>query len=270
MDIRVLRYFLAVAREQNISKAADSLHITQPTLSRQIMELEEELGAPLLIRGKRNHRITLTEKGVFLRKRAEELIELADKTEAEFHSNSEDVTGTINIGAGESYNMRYIAQVAKELQNDYPSIHYCILSGNANTIIEQLDKGLFDFGIIFGSANLEKYNYIELPFKDIWGLLMRKDSPLAKKESISPADITHLPLICSKQSLVSNEFSGWYGSDFTKLNIIARYNLIYNASLMVSEGLGYALCFDHIAVSYTHLDVYKRQLRESAKHQLRC
>lgn len=249
MDIRVLRYFLAVAREESISGAAESLHLTQPTLSRQLMDLEEELGVKLLNRGKKNRRVTLTEEGMLLRRRAEEIVALADKTIEEFNTSNEVVSGDIYIGGGETNAMRLIARIGKKLQADYPMIRYHLYSGNADDVAERLDKGLLDFGLFIGTTNMERYNYLRLPVTDTWGLLMRKDSPLAGKESIQAEDLEGIPLIVSRQSMVHNELSGWSGHDFDKLNIVATYNLIYNASLMVDEGFGYALCLDRLVYS---------------------
>ena len=246
MEIRVLRYFLAVAREESISGAAEYLHITQPTLSRQLMELEDELGAKLLIRGKRNRRVILTDEGMLLRRRAEEIVELADKTEAEFHARDEIVSGDVYIGGGETDAMHFVARAAKALQEQYPDIRYHLFSGNADDVTERLDKGLLDFGILIGTANVEKYDYITLPYTDTWGVLMRRDSPLAAQETIHPKDLTDLPLLGSRHAVMRNELSGWYGSDFERLNIVMTYNLIYNAAIMVEEGLGYALCIDRL------------------------
>ncbi len=242
MELRVLRYFLAVAREETISAAANYLHVTQPTLSRQMMELEEELGAKLFVRG--NRKITLTDKGMLLRKRAEEITELVQKTESEFLASEKVVTGDIYIGGGETHAMRLITSVIKDLYEEYPDIRYHLFSGNAEDVTERLDKGLLDFGLLIGSTDLTKYNSISIPAVDTWGLLMRKDSPLALKEFVTPEDIWGIPLLVSRQRLVSNSISKWVKKDFEKLNVVATYNLIYNASLMVNEGIGYALTLD--------------------------
>ena len=178
MELRVLRYFLAVAREESISDAAEFLHITQPTLSRQLMDLEEELGKQLLIRGKRNRKIMLTEDGMRLRKRAEEIVALADKTEAEFLAADDAVSGDVYIGCGESDAMRIIAKTAVKLRQDYPDIHFHLYSGNAEDVSERMEKGLLDFGIFITSANIDKYDYLKLPAYDTWGLIMRKSDQL--------------------------------------------------------------------------------------------
>ena len=246
VEIRVLRYFLAVAREESISRAAEYLHVTQPTLSRQLMELEDELGTRLFVRGKRNRSVILTDEGMLLRRRAEEIVELTDKTEAEIHAKDEIISGDIYIGGGETDAMRLIAQTARDLQEDYPDICYHLFSGNADDVTERLDKGLLDFGILVGSDNTEKYDYITLPATDVWGLLMRKDSPLAEKNAVRPEDLKGLRILGSRQAVMRNELSGWYGGDFERLNIAATYNLIYNAALMVDEGFGYALCLDKL------------------------
>lgn len=244
MELRVLRYFLAVAREQNISGAAETLHVTQPTLSRQLMELEEELGKKLFIRG--NRRITLTEEGILLCKRASEIIDLVERTESELTTPDDVITGDIYIGGGETDAMRLIARIAADMRITYPDICYHLFSGNGDNVTERLDKGLLDFGIVIEPFDMKKYNYIRLPVMDTWGLLMRKDHPLAEKENITPDDLWDIPVITSNQTLVSNEFSGWLGKDFEKLNIVTTYNLVYNASLMVDEGLGCALCLDKL------------------------
>lgn len=244
MELRVLRYFLAVAREETISGAAEAVHVTQPTLSRQMMDLEDELGKTLFLRGKR--RISLTEEGMFLRKRAQEIVDLVEKTESEFTAAEQDIGGEVWIGGGETDAMRLIARAARGLQAAYPHISFHLFSGNAEDVAERLDRGLVDFGVFVGPADLSKYDFIKLPVTDIWGVLMRKDSPLAEKQTIRPEDLLGLPLLCSRQPMVKNEISGWMGASYGKLNIVTTYNLLYNASLMVEEGMGYALCLDKI------------------------
>lgn len=244
MELRVLRYFLAVAREETISGAAEAVHVTQPTLSRQMMDLEEELGKTLFLRGKR--RISLTEEGMFLRKRAQEIVDLVEKTESEFSAAEKDIGGEVWIGGGETDAMRLIARAARGLQAAYPHISYHLFSGNAEDVAERLDRGLVDFGVFIEPADLSKYDFIKLPVTDVWGVLMRKDSPLAEKQTIRPEDLLGLPLLCSRQPMVKNEISGWMGANYEKLNIVTTYNLLYNASLMVEEGMGYALCLDKI------------------------
>ena len=249
MEIRVLRYFLAVAREGNITAAANFLHLTQPTLSRQIKDLEGELGVQLLIR--KSHNVSLTPDGMRLRKRAEEIVSMVDKTEAEFISAENTVSGDIYIGGGETRAMHEIAELIKELRESYPDIHFHLYSGNAADVTERLDKGLLDFGVLIQPANISKYNYINLHEKDIWGVIMRKNSPLAKKRHIKKEDLLDLPLICSRQAISShrtgNEFSDWFGEDFEKLNIVTTFNLVYNAAIMVDAGIGYAITLDHLA-----------------------
>lgn len=244
MDIRVLRYFLAVAREETITGAADVLHVSQPTLSRQLIDLEAELGKTLFIRG--NRKITLTDEGMLLRKRAQEIVDLLDKTEAEFLASDEIVSGDIYIGGGETYAMRLLAKVVKDLQREYPHIKCHMFSGNAEDVIDRLDKGLIDFGVLIEPASVVKYDSIRLPDVDVWGVLMRKDSTLASRNVITPEDLWNVPLICSRQAMDGRKLSIWLKKDYEKLDITATYNLLYNASILVEEGMGYALCLDKI------------------------
>ena len=247
MEIRVLQYFLAIAREQSIIRAAESLHLSQPTLSTQIKNMEEELGKQLLIRGtKGSRKVTLTEEGMILRKRAEEILDLVKKTENEIVCSDDVVIGDVYIGAGETDGMRLLAKSAGKLKKLYPGIHYHISSGNAIFVKEQLDKGLIDFGIIFGTPDRTKYKALKLPTKDIWGVLMRKDSPLAEKESISPEDLWDQPLLISQQESEGGELVQWMKRNISELDIAMTYNLLFNASLLVEEGFGYAVCFDKI------------------------
>lgn len=244
MEIRVLRYFLAVAREQTISGAAKKLHLSQPTLSRQLMDMEEKFGKQLMIRGTR--RITLTEEGMLLRKRAEEIIDLVDKAEADLMASDSTINGDIYIGAGETDAMRLIAKQIKKLRDEYPNIHFHIFSGNAQDVIEKLDKGLLDFGILIEPTDISKFQCLQLPQTDSWGVLMRKDSSLAEKAVVEAEDLWNLPLICSQQAINGKGMEAWIQRKSNKLNIVATYNLIYNASLMVEEGIGCALCLDKL------------------------
>lgn len=249
MELRVLRYFLTIAREGSITNAANVLHVTQPTLSRQIHDLEEELGQRLFVRGSRNMR--LTAEGMILRKRAEEIISMVDKTEAEFSSMSNVVSGDIYIGGGETEAVKLIAQIVCELRSAYPEIHYHLYSGNAEDVTERLDKGLLDFGLLIQPADISKYDYFNIPARDTWGVIMRKDIPLAKKETIRKEDLLNVPLICSRQVISEerhrNEFAEWFGEDFDKLDIVTTFNLVYNAAIMVEAGVGYAITIDKIA-----------------------
>lgn len=247
MELRVLNYFLAIAREQSIVHAAEALHLSQPTLSTQIKNLEEELGKQLFIRGtKGSRKITLTEEGMILRKRAEEILELVKRTEQEITMNDDILIGDVYIGTGETEGIRPVAKAARIMRERYPGIHFHIQSGNSAFVIEQLNRGLIDFGIVFGNVDLTKYNAIETSYFDTWGVLMRKDAPLAEKKNISPGDLRDQPLILSQQEARGSALTGWLGQEPDKLNITATYNLLFNASLLVEEGLGYAIGLDKI------------------------
>lgn len=244
MEIRVLEYFLAVAREQNISRAAGYLHLTQPTLSRQLKELEEELGQQLFVRG--NRKITLTQDGMFLRKRAQEIVDLVKKTENEMHAADKSVSGEISIGAAETDAVRTVVQLVRQLQTEHHDIRLHIFSGDAVDTLEKLEKGLIDFAVLVGERDLSKYECLHLPKPDSWGVLMCRDSALAGKTRIAPEDLVGQPLILSRQSTSNRELMAWLQSGGAKPNVTATYNLIYNASLMVDEGMGYALGLDKL------------------------
>lgn len=244
MDIRVLSYFLTVAREGNISAAAELLHMTQPPLSKQLKELEEELGKQLFIRG--NRKITLTEEGMILRQRAEEMMELMEKTKSEISNTNLSLSGNVYIGTAESEGVYLISKTIKKMQRLYPNVLFHFTSGNAEEVVEKLEHGLLDFCIVVEPANMTNFNFLRLPTSETWGVLMRKDSPLAAKETITPTDLLSLPLLISRQTMVENEISGWLGQQYENLHIVATYNLLYNASIMVREGVGYALCLDNI------------------------
>lgn len=244
MEIRALRYFLAVAREESITRAADVLHMTQPPLSRQLRDLEEELGKQLFIRGHR--KITLTEDGMLLRRRAEEMIDLMEKTRAELTASGETIAGEICIGSGETDGISFLARAARNLQKAHPQIHFHISSGDAERVLEKLDKGLIDFGLLVGPVDMSKYDYIHLPAKDTWGVLMRKDSPLAKREAIRAGDLRDKPLILSNQASNVSEIAAWMNAEISRLNVVMTYDLIYNAAQFVKQGVGYVIGLDKL------------------------
>lgn len=267
MELRVLRYFLAVAREGSMTGASRTLHVTQPTLSRQLQDLEDELGRQLFIRG--SHSLTLTAEGMLLRKRAEEILEMVHKTESEFSSMGETIAGDIYIGGGETEAMRQIARLTREIRRDYPEVRFHIFSGNAEDVTERLDKGILDFGLLIQPVDILKYDSINLPDKVTWGVVMRKDSPLAKKQVVTQQDLLDLPLICSRQVVQRlgqrNEYSDWFAETGERLNIVATYNLIYNAALMVEEGVGYAIALDRLVNTTSHSRLCFRPLKPGVK-----
>lgn len=242
MELRVLRYFIEVARTHNITAAAERLHITQPTLSKQLMDLEDELGAKLFERGKR--RTTLTEDGMLLFQRAKEIVGLADLTESAFRSTDERIAGDITIGCGETEGMRLLVDAMKEMRAAHPGVTFRLSSGNFEDISDRLDGGLVDFGLFVGDAAVAKYDYIKLPHSDAWGLLMRADDALAERATVRPQDLDGQPLLCSRQAVQSNELAGWLGREFGELDIVATYNLIHNATYMVEAGMGCAVSIE--------------------------
>lgn len=244
MELRVLQYFLAVAREQNVSRAAESLHLSQPTLSRQLREMEEELGKQLFIRGARQ--VTLTDEGIILRKRAEEIMNLVRKTEKEITLTDSSISGDVYIGAGETEGVHFLTKAARLLQQECPDIHYHISSGDTTDVTDDLDKGLIDFGLLFGPIDKARFNYLTLPFQDTYGILMRKDSPLASKNFLVPADLWDKPLIFNRNTCNGDLLTSWLQKDLEELHIAATYNLLFNGSLMVRDGLGYAFALDQI------------------------
>ena len=216
VETRLLHYFLAIAREENITRASGTLHVTQSTLSKQMMELEQQLGKQLFIRGKR--KLTLTEDGIFLRNRAQEILDLIYTTESAFHADEKGLSGDITICCGEP----------------------------ADIVLERLDKGLVDMGLMLGPVRQEKYDYLRLPQRDIFGLLMPKDSPLAAQASIKINQLKSLPLIFAEQTFYGQQPADWFGADYSTMNIVGTYNLVYNATFMVEQGIGYALCLDKL------------------------
>lgn len=249
MEIRVLNYFLAIAREQNMTKAADIVHVSQPALSKQMKELESELGVKLFNRQGRN--ITLTDAGLILRKRAGEIIDLAEIAQTEILSEaSSELEGTLYIGGGESESLNFIIEVIKLMKEKYPKINLNLYTGDGYDVSEKLDKGLIDFGILLGQYDPIKYNYINLPVVDTWGILMRKDDKLAQNDSISPKLLKTIPIITPVKEFISSPlFTNWLKYSIEDLNIIGYYNLLYNASLMVDNKMGYVMCIDKLSTN---------------------
>lgn len=244
MKLNLLQSFLAVARVQSITGATSLLHISQPALSRQIKELEDELGTELFHRG--NRRVTLTPAGMLLQKRAKQIVELVDKTTEEFATSDRNISGAVYIAGGETHVFRALAKSVRQLLQQHPNIHINLFSGNADAVTERLDRGGVDFGLVIEPADVSKYDYIRLPSVDRWGVLMRKDSPLAAFEAIEPKDLWDVPLIQSRQALKGGQLTSWLKIDSESLDVVASYDLIYNASLLVEAGVGYALCLDGI------------------------
>lgn len=266
MELRVLEYFLAVAREESISKAAEFLHLTQPTLSRQLKDLEGELGKQLFLRG--NRKVTLTEDGMYLRKRAEEILELVHRTQHDLMLSDDIVTGEVTIGCGETDAMRYVVQAVLRLQEQYPQIRYSFVSGDSANVLDELDKGLADFGVVLGQLNLDKYECLSFPTMDTWGILMRKDAPLAEKGWVEAEDLWELPLLLSRQIPKNPRIIDWLKRPIASLNVIAYYNLIYNASLMVEEGFGYALTLDKLINTGGHSPLAFLPLKPTLTNEL--
>lgn len=242
MELRVLRYFLAVAREENITKAAELLRMTQPTLSRQLMQLEEELGVKLFQRSR--YRIILTAEGMMLRRRAQELVDLADKTVREFSDRDRELIGEIAIGAGESRGMNFVSRAIRQFRERYPKVTFRIFSANADDVKERLDMGLLDMGLLTEPVDVEKYFFLRLKEKDQWGVLVRDDSPLAKLDAVTPRDLEHLPVLISGRKSVQKEIASWFGDRWERIQIAATFNLGLNAANMVSCGVGIALSLD--------------------------
>ena len=235
MEIRVLRYFLMVAREENITKAANLLHLTQPTLSRQLMQLEDELDVTLFRRSK--HRIILTEDGMLLRRRAEEIVSLAEKTRDDLRHKQDHLAGTIAVGSGELQSSRFLTQLIAAFQKENPLVSFRIYSGNSDNIKERIERGLLDIGLLQEPVDIAKYHFVRTPVQEQWGVLVRADAELAAKDRVSPADLAGMPLILPDRENVQNELLNWFGSLAEKLRITATGNLLYNlASLARDSG----------------------------------
>lgn len=243
MELRVLKYFLTVAREENITKAANLLHITQPTLSRQLMQLEEELGIKLFHRGR--HNILLTEEGMLLRRRAQEIVDLTEKTEKELVHGAETVSGEISIGCGETQNMKPLCEMIAAFQEKYPEVLFHIYTAIADDVTEHLENGILDMGLLLEPVEISRYHFARMPLEEKWQVLMRKDCSLAEKDRISPEDLAELPLIVAKRQSVRNLLENWFGDVAENLRIVSTCNLSHiNQSIMVESGIGVALVMD--------------------------
>ena len=258
MELRVLKYFLTVADEGNITRAADILHVTQPTLSRQLMELEDELGTALLIRGKRS--VTLTDEGFLFKQQAEMIVELSDKLEHTFKDQKDVVCGTIRIGASEAVGCRALAAYMKEFREKYPDVQFDLYNGMADNIKEMLERGLLDLGLVLEPVDTAKFEYVRLPQKETWGLLLRKDHELAGKETINVEEIRPYPLIMPGREKAKNEVLHWMHCEERHLDIPAYYNLLSNAALLVEAGMGCAVCLDGALSIHADPDLCFRQL----------
>ena len=242
MEIRVLRYFLAVVREEGINRAAEALHITQPTLSRQLSQLEDEVGVKLFHRGAK--KITLTNEGILLRRRAEEILSLVDRTERELIEQDELVEGRIAIGGGELAAMQVLPEIIEDYREKYPLVTFDIFTGNADLVKERMEKGLIDIGVLLEPVDIEKFEFIRLRGKEQWVVLMRPDDPLAEKETVSAKDLENVPLILPSRTNVQNELSNWFGDSFQEKQVLFTSNLATNSALMVQRGLAYSLVIE--------------------------
>lgn len=242
MEIRVLKYFLTVVREGGINRAAEALHITQPTLSRQLSQLEEEVGVQLFHRGSR--KITLTDEGMLLRRRAEEILSLVDRTEKELAWQEELIEGRIVIGCGELAAMQVLPEIIASFHQQYPLVSYDFFTANADLVKEQMEKGLVDIGVLLEPIDMEKFDFIRLAGKERWVVLMRPDDPLADQETVSAGDLEGLSLILPRRTNVRNELSNWLGDSFQSTKVLFTSNLSTNGALMVQKGLAYSIVLE--------------------------
>ena len=240
MELRVLRYFLTVTREENITKAAKLLHVSQPAISRQLAQLEDELGVKLFTRG--NHHITLTEDGLMLRRRAQEIVALADKTQRDFHQHTAELTGEIAIGSGELRSFSMLGAMLADFSALHPQVRYTLFSGNADHIKEKIESGTLDLGLLSMPVELSRYDFLRFPVAEEYGVLVRADSPLAERKLLQPEDLANVPLMLPERALVRSELANWFGDLYDRLNVILTFNLAYNAAMLVRQGLGAALC----------------------------
>lgn len=250
MELRVLNYFLMVAREENITKAAQLLHVTQPTLSRQIAQLEEELGIKLFTRS--NHNINLTEDGMLLKRRAQELLTLADKTKRDFLHNEETLTGEITIGSGEFQSTHFLSEAIASFHTSYPQVRYRVHSGNTDNIRERIERGLLDFGLVMEPVDIRKYDFLSAPIKERWGVWARIDSALAQQEAVTPENLADIPLILSANEFAQRNLEKWFGELYQQLHIVATGNLLYNEAILAESGVGTVLGIE-LSCTYANL-----------------
>lgn len=244
MEIRVLRYFLTVVREESITKASEVLHITQPTLSRQLLQMEEEIGVKLFHRGTR--KISLTNEGMLLRRRAEEILQLVDKTEKELVEQEEQVEGKISIGCGEIASVQLLPKLFRSFREKYPRVSFDLFTATADLVKEQMDRGLLDLGLLLEPVDVEKYDFFRLDMKENWVVLMRPDDALAKKEGITAKDLSAAPLILPRRTRVQNELASWFGDYYEKLDVIFTSNLNTNGAIMAENGLAYSIVVEGV------------------------
>ena len=239
MELRVLNYFLTVAREENFTRAAEQLHVTQPTLSRQIADLEAELGVKLFTRS--NHNIILTDDGMLLKRRAQEIVSLAERTKQDFLFREENIEGTVTIGSGEFLSTRILTECIAAFRRKYPLVRYEVYSGNADNIRESIERGLLDIGLVAEPIDIRKYEFVSMPVKERWGALVREDSLLAAREYITPQDLTGLPIISPVSNIAESNIGKWLGAELSRIDVIARGNLLYNEALLAQSNVGAVL-----------------------------
>lgn len=247
MDLRVLKYFLVVAREENITKAAELLHVSQPAISRQIAQLEEELGIQAFKRS--NHHITLTEDGMLLKRRAQEMIDLAEKTRQDFAQKKEEIAGEIAIGSGELFSVCALGKMLADFQALHPKVRYNLFSGNADHIKERIESGTLDLGLLSLPVDVAKYDFLRFPMREEWGALVRQDDPLAQKPFAQPEDLQNTPILLAERAPVQHELANWFGALYDRLNVVVTFNLLYNAAMLVRNGMAPPCACGWIAIT---------------------
>lgn len=261
MEIRVLHYFLTVVREESITKAAEVLHITQPTLSRQLAQMEEEIGVKLFYRGTR--KISLTDEGILLRRRAEEILSLVDKTEKELVEQEQQVEGKVSVGSGEIASVQLLPELFRSFREKYPRVNFDIYTAAADLVKEQMDKGLLDLGLLLEPIDVEKYEFIRFDLKENWVVLMRPDDPLAEKESVTAGDLALSPLILPRRTRVKNEIASWFGDYYDSLDVVFTSNLNTNSAIMVESGLAYSIVIEGAVSFWDQTKITYRPLEPS-------